>query len=334
MTPSSVRGPYFDELVAGATFASPATTLTDGMQAVHRSIVGCRLPLFLDSDLSEAVSGARGQLASPALVWDTSIGQSTAATQHVRANLYYRGLYFRRYPRIGDTLRTVTSVEGLRENRRRDDRPATGMALLRITTVDQEERPVLDFWRCAMLPLSTQEALVPSRLDDLDAIGGDPAAAELGGAVHGWDLGRFREAVPGPHFAELSVGDQWTVEGADLVSSAPELARLTGNLATVHHDAAAAGGTRLVYGGHTIGLALHQTTRALPAIVTIAGWTSCDHLAPVHEGDTVTSTVTVEGLTGWADGGGIASIRTLTHAHRPDGSFEPVLDWAFQAVLG
>ena len=49
-----------------------------------------------------------------------------------------------------------------------------------------------------------------------------------------------------------------------MVSSAPELARLTLNIAMVHHDAAASAGGRLVYGGHTIGIAAAQATRALP----------------------------------------------------------------------
>ena len=40
----------------------------------------------------------------------------------------------------------------------------------------------------------------------------------------------------------------------DVVSSAPELARLTLNIAATHHDSRV-GGRRLVYGGHTIGLA-------------------------------------------------------------------------------
>ena len=43
-----------------------------------------------------------GPIAPPALVWDVSIGQSTVVTRHVRANLFYRGLAFRRVPVIGD----------------------------------------------------------------------------------------------------------------------------------------------------------------------------------------------------------------------------------------
>jgi acyl dehydratase len=330
--PTTVRGPYFDELAVGQVFdQSPAVTLTEGRQAVHQGIVGNRLRLALDDTLAAEVTGYAG-LVSPALVWDTSIGQSTAMTQHVKANLFYRGLCFRRFPVIGDTLTTVTTVDGLKENTRRPGRLPTGLAALHVVTTDQLGRPVLDFWRCAMLPLSADDVVEGPR-DDLGAIGADPAVAALGAAVSGWDLARFRERVPGHHFADLSVGQTWVVQGADVVSSAPELARLTGNVAAVHHDATAAGGRRLVYGGHTIGLALHQVTRALPAMVTVGGWHGCDHVGPVHEDDALLSTVVVDGLDALPDGGGLAHLRVTVDAASGDTAPAPVLDWRFSAVM-
>ena len=124
----SVGGPYFDDLAVGDRFAdAPAMTLTEGLAAAHRAITGDRLRLALDHELAREVCGAAPP-AHPALVWGTSIGQSTLATQRVRANLFYRGLSFRRFPVLGDTLRTVTEVAGLRENTRRPGRPPTGLA--------------------------------------------------------------------------------------------------------------------------------------------------------------------------------------------------------------
>lgn len=318
-------GPFFDELSVGQTFpAVPRVTLTDGLAAAHQAIVGNRLALSLDGGLARAVTGG-DRLASPALVWDVAIGQSTVATHHVRANLFYRGLWFRRIPVIGDTLRTATVVAALRQNRPRPGRAPTGLAVLRITTVDQHHRPVLDFWRCAMLPLRDPGAST-GHDDDLDRVGastGDAAAM-----VGSWDLGPVAAEGFSPAAADLHPGDVIEVTGGDVVSSAPELARLTLNVARVHHDADAAGGTRLVYGGHTIGLALTQTVRALPSLVTVLGWHSCDHLAPVHEGDTLRSTVEVESLTPRA-GGCVAELRSRVFS----GPEQQVLDWRFVAVL-
>jgi len=324
------EGPYFDELAVGQVFDSaPGVTLTPGLAGVHQSIVGDRLALPLDAALCAEVTGG-SSLAHPALVWDLAIGQSTVATHHVKANLFYRGLVFRRTPVLGDTLRTTTEVVALRQNRPREGRRPTGLAALRITTVDQHDRPVLDFWRCAMLPLRDAGARTGSA-DDLESVGAAPDRAALAAVVDGWHLDRFARRVSGPRFAELRVGQSFEVGGADVVSSAPELARLTLNVAKVHHDSQAAGGSRLVYGGHTIGLALAQAARALPGIVTVAGWHGCDHVGPVREGDTVRSTVTIERLEPLTSAAGLVHLRSRVYA---DG--EPareVLDWRYVAVL-
>lgn len=327
-TITTARGPYFDELSTGMAFAqAPPVTIDAGLQAAHRAIVGNRLRLALDTRLAEAVTG--GSLASPALVWDLSIGQSTVVTQRVKANLFYRGLRFLHYPTLGDTLSTRATVVGLRENAAKPGRPRTGMAALHIVTTDQDDRPVLDYWRCAMLPVSRPDAPAgPS--DDLDAIGQTSAESH---AADQWDLAAYRSRVSGAHFADVSPGQQWEIDGADVVSSAPELARLTGNLAQVHHDAAAAGGERLVYGGHTIGIALHQITRALPTLVTPTAWQFCHHLAPVRENDRLRSTILVESLTPRATGdGGTAQLRVRVQAENDAGTTD-VLDWSVEALL-
>ncbi|MGH3881365.1 MAG: MaoC family dehydratase [Actinophytocola sp.] len=313
-------GPYFDELTVGDMFTgAPGVTLTSGHAAAHQAVLGDRLRLPLDHALATEVAGA--PLAHPALVWDVAIGQSTVVTQRVRANLFYRGLAFHRYPALGDTLRTTTEVVGLKENSRTPGRPPTGLAALRITTVDQQARPVLDFLRCAMLPLRSIEPT--GHRDEMSTLTG---AAPSAPPVAGWDLAAFRR-LPGEHFADLAAGRSWAAAGADVVSAAPELARLTVNIAAAHHDAAAAGGERLVYGGHTVGLALAQACRAIPNIVTVASWTSCDHTGPVHEGDSLTSRVEVTDTSPLADGG-LVSLRSTVESQ--EGS---VLDWRFTVVL-
>ena len=94
---------------------------------------------------------------------DVAIGQSTLVTQRVKANLFYRGLTFHRFPVIGDTLFTRTEVVGLKQNSAKPGRAPTGLAALRMTTVDGVGRLVLDFYRCAMLPLSNGDRRDGSR---------------------------------------------------------------------------------------------------------------------------------------------------------------------------
>src|SRR5918999_2048744 len=126
-----------------------------------------------------------------------------------------------------------------------------------------------------MLPLRDPDGRT-GHADELDAIPAELDAAALRAATAGWDLGAFRARVPGPHAAALAEGTRWRVEGGDVVSAAPELARLSLNVAMAHHDEVAAGGRRLVYGGHTIGLADAQAPRALPNLVTVVAWHGCD----------------------------------------------------------
>jgi acyl dehydratase len=325
-------GPYYDDLRVGDRFdTAPAMRLTDGLAAVHHAIVGGRLRLAFDADLSAIVTGRDRPFAAPALVWDIAIGQSTPVTQRAIANLFYRGLFFRRAPTIGDTLQTVTTIIGLRPVSAKPGRPPRGLVTMRIATSDQDDRPVLDFCRCAMLPAR--------HADDSDPQGEtDPARSALTtvqatAAVKDWNLEAYREAVHGPHFAELRAGTVHHLAGGDVVSSAPELARLTMNLATIHHDSTQSGRRRLVYGGHTIGLATAQLTRILPSLVTILGWHDCDHLGPVHEGDTVHSEIRIERCEALPDGGGLAHLRSLVRATDIAGKVSDVLDWRFTGLF-
>ncbi|WP_326639360.1 MaoC family dehydratase [Streptosporangium sp. NBC_01755] len=331
----TVEGPYFDELTVGQVFdGAPGVTLTAGHAAAHQAIVGDRLRLPLDADLCRDVTKGEPP-AHPALVWDVAIGQSTLVTHHVKANLFYRGLVFRRMPLLGDTLRTSTQVVALRQNRAKPGRRPTGLAVLRITTVDQAGRPVLDFWRCAMLPLRDPEALTGHQAD-LDSVGvavtDEDLAETVTGMLAGWRLDRFRERVAGRHFAGVAEGERLRVGGGDVVSGAPELARLTLNVAQVHHDVRAAAERRLVYGGHTVGLALSQASRALPNLVTVVAWDGCDHVGPVHEGDTLSSEVVVERRQALPGGGGLVRLRSLVQVVGGDGPRD-VLDWRYVAVM-
>ena len=306
---TTVAGPWFEDLTTGQVFdEAPGVTLTSGLSAAHQAVVADRLRLPLDQHLSLAVAG--GPTAHPGLVCDVAIGQSTLVTGRVKANLFYRGLVLHRLPLLGDTLRTTTQVVALKQN----SSGPTGLAALRIHTVDQDGRTVLDFHRCAMLPLHDPDAQTGHQ-DDVKAVATEaPDFSRLLGSL---DLDAFRRLVPGKH--EVIEGEVFEIPGGDVVSSAPELARLTLNIATAHHDAP----TRLVYGGHTIGIAASHLTRALPNLVTIAGWHSCEHLAPVHEGDVLRSAVEVERVEG-----PLMHLRAVV-----SNQHGPVLDWHLVGVI-
>ena len=143
---------------------------------------------------------------------------------------------------------------------------------------------------------------------------------------------RDPDARTGHADRELRPGTTVRVIGGDVVSSAPELARLTLDVARTRCDDEA--GERLVYGGHTIGLALTQAVRALPELVAVVSWHGCDHTGPVREGDTLTSSVTVERVDPGPVGGRLAHLRSVVRTRSgPAGGSREVLDWRYVALL-
>ncbi len=329
-----VGGPWFEDFERGQVFDdAPGLTLTEGHAALHQAIAGDRLRLALDAPLCREITGSDLPLAHPNLVCDVAIGQSTGPTRRVRGNLFYRGLVLARPVFIGDTLRTRTEVVGLKQNRRREGAPASGLVALRIRTTNQDDEEVLDFWRCPMIPLRDSGADTghSDSFDDLPETL-DAAALEAASPAE-WRLDLLREQTPGPHHADLEAGSTFAIEGGETVTAAPELARLTLNVAMAHTDATSSGrGRRLVYGGHTISVAAAHATRAIPAIATILAWEGCDHLAPVFEGDVLRTELEVT-ETAPQEHRGRARLRALVSAVREESEPEAVLDWRFVALV-
>lgn len=329
----SVGGPFFDDLKVGDVYGeAPSVTLTFGHATFHQAVTGDRLRLPLDSHLSLEVTGQHRPLAHPLLVCNVAIGQTTTVTQRVKANLFYRGLVLLRPVFLGDTLRTTTEVVALKQNRRQPGRQPTGLAVLRVRTENQDGERVLDFWRCPMLPLRNED-VETGAADSFDAIPADLDWGEVGRAVPGdWDLAPFRRATAATA-GGFPAGSVLAIDGRDTVSSATELARLTLNLASAHHDPGIGQqGRRLVYGGHTIAVAGAHVSRALPNIVTLVAWRSCDHTGPVFEGDLLRTQVTVEEVRPREAGGDLVDLRALVWAQSEGEEDErPVLDWSLVA---
>jgi 2-methylfumaryl-CoA hydratase len=329
----TIGSPYFEDLKVGQVFDSaPGLTLTDGHASWHAAQFGDRLRLPLDATLCESVTADRA-LAHPNLVCNIAIGQTTEPTQRVRGNLFYRGLVLQTPVFIGDTLRTATEVVALRQNRPKPGRDATGLAVLEVHAENQRGDIVMHFWRCPMLPCRDPAADTGEN-DSFDAIPKELDRDQILNAVpREWRLDRFRKRTPGPHFEDVSVGAHYLIEARDTVTSAPELARLTLNMAHAHTDAGASRyGQRLVYGGHTISMASAQIVRALPNLVTLLAWRSCDHTAPVFEGDRLWTEFTVQEKTRLQNGGGLLDLHAVVHADREEQTVD-VLDWRLVGLM-
>lgn len=323
-----LEAPWFEDFSVGDDFSDvPAVTVTDGHCAVHQAMFGDRLRLPLDRELSREVTGEDRALVNPSIVCNIAIGQSTFPSQRVMGNLFYRGLVMRKPVFVGDTLSTSTRVAALRQNRIRQGRAASGMVALEVHVRNQSGDTVMLFWRCPMIPCRDPEADT-GKSDDFDLMPAEIPIESLTDAVPGWNLSPFDTGI------DLPVGEPVRVEARDTVTLAPELVRLTLNMAMTHTDRTrSVYGKRLVYGGHTISMAASQLSRVMPSLVTILGWYKCDHVAPVFEEDILSSVVTVESIVHTGTGKlGIVTVETF--ADREDEQDIKVLDWRLAVLLG
>ncbi len=316
-------GPYFDDLRMGQILErAPSITIGAGEAAQYQGICGDPYPLALSAPLAASVTGEPGAVLNPALVLHVAIGQSTVATRRVIANLFYRDVIVRRAVRVGETLTTTVDIRGMRETSGKPGKPRRGMALLGIRTTSDRGDVVAAFERCALLPFRNAGATMEAT-DDLQ---GPSGAADLASFVAHtpmtWNLTPLGEPVA------WTVGETRTDPLRDTVTDATALVRLTQNLAAAHRDASLGqGGKRLVYGGHTIGLAQASLHRLLPNSATVIGWHSCDHLGPVFEDDLLAVSATLDDAHTVANGR-LLSFRVSVEAHRgADHDAVPVLDW-------
>ena len=248
---------------------APALTLTSGHAAVHQALTGDRLRLPLDAELSRAVTGARGAARAPEPRLrrrDRPVdGADPAGARQPllpRPDAAHAGVH-RRHAAHADRGRGAEA-----EPRRAGRLAPPAWSRCGSGPTNQRGEPVLDFWRCPMIPLrdpqADDRARRPLRRDPGRARARARSSTRL---PAGWDFdGAARGACPESASPTLEAGTVYEVEGRDTVTAAPELARLTLNVAKAHTDAGgSAHGRRLVYGGHTISIAAAHLSRALPA---------------------------------------------------------------------
>ncbi|PCH83885.1 MAG: acyl dehydratase [Piscirickettsiaceae bacterium] len=335
-----IEGPYFEDFIVGQFLEqAPAVTLTEGHATVHQMLFGDRLRLPLDHHLCEQVTSVKRPLINPSMVIGVAIGQTTYATQNVMGNLFYRGLVLKQAVYMGDTLSTQTKVVALRQNKAKTGRAATGMVALEITVTNQIGDEILHFWRCPMVPCR-DPAAVTAHSDELDFIPSDITPEALINAVpNHWNLETYKAFINGPHFDDIAEGYHYIIKARDTITMAPELTRLTLNLAMTHTDAnASVYGQRLVYGGHTISMAAAQMVRALPNVMTHLAWTHCNHTAPVFENDILRSEVIIKHKTSLAAGGGLVELQINVFAERAktapkSAKNTQVLDWGLVVLM-
>ncbi|MFZ9628538.1 MAG: MaoC/PaaZ C-terminal domain-containing protein [Ilumatobacteraceae bacterium] len=276
MFDTTVAGPFYEDFVIGATLPPlPPVTLTEADNALYRAVTGDQHLLAADRALAASVAGAPNGLANPGIVMHYAMGQTTMATRQAIANLYYRSVRMLRPVRLGETLRTTTTVLGLRDSAPKGDQHR-GKVWLGITAAT-DEGPAITFERCALI--RSRGGTPPGHESDIPGASDPTPLSALVDLVPSWDLSSMPASA-------WTAGSGGTDPLRDHIDLAAPFARLTFNQAAVHRDhTMTADGRRLVYGGHVQALAQASLTRMVPGMATVVAWDGCDHIGPAHEDD-------------------------------------------------
>jgi 2-methylfumaryl-CoA hydratase len=282
-------GNFFEDFFVGQEIihATPRT-VTEGEVALYTALFGSRFAVT-SSDLFAQDLGLDGSPVDSLLAFHIVFGKTVPdISLNAIANLGYANGRFGVPVFPGDTLSTVSTVIGVKENRD----ATTGVVYVRSVGVNQRDEIVLDYVRWVMVrkrdPLSpAPTVVVPTLLesvtiDDLVvpySVAPESYNTDLSGSPYLWDDYTVGERID--HI------DGMTIEEAEHMLAA----RLYQNSAKVHFnqhvEREGRFGRRIIYGGYIISLARALSFNGLANALSIAAINGGRHTAPAFAGDTI-----------------------------------------------
>jgi 2-methylfumaryl-CoA hydratase len=287
--PKSAKGNFFEDFSVGQEIvhATPRT-VTRGDVALFIALTGSRFVLHSSDEFAKSI-GYREAPVDDMLTFHLVLGKTVPdISLNAIANLGYAGCRFGTPVYAGDTIRSRSTVVGLKEN---SDRK-TGIVYVRSTGTNQHGEVVLDYFRWVMVRKRDPHAPTPETvIPELP----ESVAVEDLVVPEGLDLSRYDAALAGSPslWDDYAVGeridhlDGMTFEEAEHMMAT----RLYQNTARVHFnqhvEKEGRFGRRIVYGGHIISLARAHTFNGLANAFRIAAINGGRHTAPSFGGDTI-----------------------------------------------
>ncbi|MBI4969689.1 MAG: MaoC family dehydratase [Rhodospirillales bacterium] len=317
-------GNFFEDFTIGQALAHPTPrTLVAGDQALYTALYGNRFACASSAEFARAI-GYAGWPMDDLLVFHVVFGKTVPdISLNAVANLGYADGRFGVPVYPGDTLRTQSTVIGLKEN---SDKK-TGVVYVRSTGLNQRDEMVLDYARWVMVRKRDANAPAPETVvPDLPK-----AVAPQALVLPALNLARYDDRLAGsPHrFEDYQVGERIDhVDGMTVEEAEHMLAtRHFQNTAKVHFNQHAEKDgrfqKRIVYGGHVISLARALSFNGLANAFKIVAINAGRHVAPVFAGDTVyawTEVLEAHALPGRADLGALR-LRTVATKDQPCAQF-------------
>jgi 2-methylfumaryl-CoA hydratase len=282
-------GNFFEDFTIGQEIvhATPRT-ITEGDVALYTALYGPRFAVQ-SADTFAMDIGFEQAPIDDFLMFHMVFGKTVPdVSLNAVANLGYAAGRFGAPVYPGDTVQTVSTVIGLKEN----SNGKTGVVYVNSVGTNQRGEPVLDYVRWVMVNKKDQSAPTPeTTIPDLPA--SVPAEALV--VPEGLTMAQYDYDLAGSPYkwGDYEVGEKIDhVDGMTIEEAEHQLAtRLYQNTAKVHFDQMAADnnrfGRRLIYGGHIISLARGLTFNGLGNAFRIVAINAGAHANPTFAGNTI-----------------------------------------------
>lgn len=281
-------GNFFEDFRLGQDIrhATPRT-VTSGDVALYTALYGSRFAFNASAEFAKDC-GLPGAPLDDFAAFHVVFGKTVPdVSLNAVANLGYAGGRFGVPVYPGDTLTTVSTVIGLKENSNKQ----TGVVYVRSVGTNQRGEMVVEYIRWVMVRKRDTDAVTE---EHVPALPSSVAAADLmvpaglsaakydtvlAGSAHLWD-----DYVVGEKIDHV---DGMTIEEAEHMMAT----RLWQNTAKVHFNQHTEGqgrfGRRLIYGGHIISMARALSFNGLANAFKVVAINGGRHVSPTFAGDTI-----------------------------------------------
>ncbi|NOX41535.1 MAG: MaoC family dehydratase [Alphaproteobacteria bacterium] len=279
-------GRFFEDYHVGQTLVHAVPrTVSGGERALYHALYPARHAINSSDEFARSCGLKQApldDLAAFHLVFGKSVPD---VSLNAVANLGYGEGRFLRPVHVGDTLRAVSTVIGLKQN----SSGATGVVWVHTQGFNQHGEVVIKFKRWVMVKKADRAKPAPETV--IPTLAPALAAVDLP-LPEGLDFSHYDFGLAGePHrLRDYEIGEKIDhVDGSTIVEAEHMLAtRLWQNTSKVHFDVSARpDGRRIIYGGHVISLARALSFNGLANAQLIAAINSGAHVSPCFAGDTV-----------------------------------------------
>lgn len=279
-------GRFFEDYTLGQTIAHAVPrTVSGGERALYHMLYPARHALYSSDEFARSCglpASPLDDLAAFHIVFGKTVPDISL---NAVANLgYAEGRWLRPvYP--GDTLRSESTVSGLKEN----SNGKSGVVWVRTRGLNQRDETVMEYVRWVMVRKGREDAPAPAtHVPDLSAVvAPETLAIPAGLTFADYD---FTLAGERHRLSDYDIGEKIDhVDGVTIEESEHmQATRLWQNTAKVHFDATFRDdGKRLIYGGHVISMARALSFNGLANAQMIVALNGGAHANPCFAGDTV-----------------------------------------------